>query len=135
MSGIAAIIQSKIHIGQTLLTPGQGQRAHNARPFRIIACDEERITFEHPSSAFSLAFDVIEAAVSEVRKAGDSVPIGSVFGWAAPGTFQRYLQDARGPKGGQGQTASYVAPLLVECGIAEYTMIGQAKGLRLIDGR
>jgi hypothetical protein len=32
------------------------------------------------------------------------------------------------------RTANYVAPVLVGCGVAEYTMEGRAKGVHLVDG-
>jgi hypothetical protein len=134
MSGgtmIAGTIKRHISAGQELLTPGRGLPATNQKPFTITKVDDSRIVFGFPSGPIFVRFSEIDHAIRETRKAGGRVRIGGLKGWADPGTLQRFLQDA---KGNPLQTASYVAPVLVECGIAEYTMEGRAKGLWLMEG-
>ena len=126
---IAAIIKRHIYAGQVLSTPGTGLPPSGQRPFPIAKVDDARIVFRFPSGDISIRFREIEYAIAETRKAGGRVRLGGNKGWADPGTLQRFLQCA---KGHQQQTVSYVAPVLVECGIAEYTMEGRAKGIRLV---
>ena len=126
---IAATIKRWIYEGQVLLTPGAGDPPIAQRPFTIGAVEDARIVFDFPSGPINVRFNEIEYAISETRKAGGKVRIGANQGWAEPGTFQRFLQDA---KGNQLRTANYVAPVLVECGILEYTTEGRAKGVRLL---
>ena len=126
---IAGTIKRQIYAGQVLLTPGRGLPAMNQKPFTIAKVDDSRIVFEFPSGRIVVRYSGIDLAIREMREAGGRVRIGAAQGWADPGTFQRFLQDA---EGNPLRTASYVAPILVECGIAEYTMEGSAKGVRLV---
>lgn len=126
---IAATVKRWIYPGQVLLTPGRGDPATGQHPFTIGAVEDARIVFDFPSGPINVRFNEIEYAISETRKAGGRVLIGANQGWAKLGTFQRFLQDA---KGNQLRTANYVAPVLEECGVLEYTMEGQAKGVRLL---
>ena len=126
---IAATIKRWIYQGQVLWTPGTGDPPIAQRPFTIGAVEDARIVFTFPSGPINVRFNEIEYAVNEMLKVGGRVRIGADNRWAKPGTFQRFLQDA---KGNPTRTANYVAPVLVECGILEYTMEGQAKGVRLL---
>ena len=128
---ITNAIERWIYAGQVLWTPGRGDPPTNQHPFTIRGVTDTRLIFDFPSGPINVGFDEIEYAIAETRKAGGRVCIGAAARWADPGTFQRFLQDA---KGNQLRTASYVAPVLVECGIVEYTMEGSAKGVRLIGG-
>ena len=127
---IAAIIRRHISAGQVLSTPGRGLPPSGQNPFRIARVDDSRVVFRFPSGEISVPFSEIEHAIAEVRKAGGRVRLGGSQGWADPGTLQRFLQDA---KGNQLRTVTYIAPVLAECGIAEYTMEGGAKGIQLVD--
>ena len=127
---IAGTIKHHTYAGQVLLTPGRGLPARNQKPFTIAKVDDSRIVFEFPSGPIFVRYSDIDHAIREMRQAGGRVRIGAAQGWADRGTFQRFLQDA---KGNRLRTANYVAPVLVECGIVEYTMEGIAKGVRLID--
>lgn len=126
---IAATIKRWIYQGQVLWTPGTGDPPTGQRPFAIAAVEDARIVFDFPSGPINVRFNEIEYAISETRNAGGRVRIGANQGWAEPGTFQRFLQDA---KGNQLRTANYVVPVLVECGILDYSMEGRAKGVMLI---
>ncbi len=127
----ADTIDRWIYAGQVLWTPGRGEPPTNRHPFTIMEVTDTRLIFDFLSGPINVRFDEIEYAIAETRKAGGRVRIGAAARWADPGTFQRFLQDA---KSNQLRTASYVVPVLVECGIIEYTMEGSAKGVRLIDG-
>ena len=128
---IAGTIKRHIYAGQVLLTPGRGLPAVNQNPFTIAKVDDSRIVFEFPSGPIFVRYSEIDHAIRETRKAGGRVRIGAAQGWADPGTLQRFPQDA---KGNTLRTANYVAPVLVGCGVAEYTMEGRAKGVHLVDG-
>ena len=125
---IAAIIKRHIYEGQMLCTPGHGMAATGRRQFHIDRIDDLRILFRVPS-VISSRFSEIESAVVETRQAGGRVRLGGFNGLADPGTLERFLQEARG---NDTRTVTYVAPVLVQCGIAEYTMEGRAKGIRLV---
>ena len=125
---IAATIKRWIYAGQVLWTPGRGDPPEDQRPFTIRAVADDRVIFEFPSGPINVKFDEIDYAISETRKAGGRVRIGADQRWAEPGTFQRFLQDA---KGTQLRTANYVVPVLEECRVLEYTMEGHEKGVRL----
>lgn len=128
---IAGTIKRHIYAGQVLLTPGRGLPAVNQNPFTVAKVDDSRIVFEFPSGPIFVRYSEIDHAIRETRKAGGRVRIGAAQGWADSGTLQRFLQDA---KGNPLRTANYVAPVLVGCGVAEYTMEGRAKGVHLVDG-
>ena len=128
---IAHTIKRWIYAGQVLWTPGRGEPPTSQHPFTIKVVTDTGLIFDFPSGPINVSFDEIEYAIAETRKVGGRVRIGADEGWADLGTFQRFLQDA---KGNQLRTASYVAPVLEECRIIEYTMEGLAKGVRLIDG-
>ena len=127
---LAEIINRHIHAGQELWTPGRGIPPRLQSPFRIAAVNDERIIFEFPpgESCVLVRIKAIEDAIRQTHDAGGEVPLGGSQGWAKPGTFHRFLQDA---KGSPMRVVTYVAPVVVECGLAEYKMMGQAKGLRL----
>ena len=127
---IGETVKRWIYAGQVLLTPGSGDPPTDQSEFTIGAVGELRITFDFPSGPLRVRYDVIKHAISETRKAGGRVRIGATQGQADPGTFQRFLQDEQG---NLTQNASFVVPVLVECGILDYTMEGSAKGVRLID--
>lgn len=128
---IAGTIKRHIYAGQVLLTPGRGLPAVNQNQFTIAKVDDSRIVFEFPSGPIFVRYSEIDHAIRETRKAGGRVRIGAAQGWADSGTLQRFPQDA---KGNTLRTANYVAPVLVGCGVAEYTMEGRAKGVHLVDG-
>lgn len=123
------INKGRIFAGQEFHTPGQGIHAKKQSPFTLAEVNELQIKIIFPNSIITIRPDHIDRAVGDVREAGGQVRIGAFNGWAKSGTLQRFLQDARGSAL---QDASYVAPMLVECGIAEYTMLGRAKGVRLV---
>ena len=125
---IAAIIKRHIYEGQLLYTPGRGLPPSGQSQFRIDRIDDLRVVFRVPS-VISSRFSEIENAIAETRKAGGRVRLGGFNGLADPGTLERFLQEARG---NATRTVTYVAPVLVECGIAEYTLEGGAKGIRLV---
>ena len=127
---IANTIKRWIYAGQVLLTPGSGDLPTDQSEFTISEVGDLRITFDFPSGPLRVRYDVIEYAISATRAAGGRVRIGSIQGQADPGTFQRFLQDQQG---NLTQNASYVVPVLVECGIMGYTMEGSAKGVQLIE--
>ena len=124
---IAGIITRHIHEGQELYTPGTGSPARGKSKFTIGMIEDTRITFVFERSAIQVSYRHIDYAVCQARRAGGTVRIGSRQGRADSGTLQRFLQDAQG---NVLMNASYIAPVLVECGIAEYVMIGRSKGLR-----
>ena len=128
---IGETIKRWIDSGQVLLTPGRGIPPTHQREFKIGTVGDVRITFDFPKSQVHVWYDEIEHAINETRKAGGRVRIGAYEGRAELGTFQRFLQDAQG-KHKQQRNAEYVAAVLEECGISEYTIEGGAKGIRLI---
>lgn len=126
----AEIINRHIHAGQELWTPGRGIPPRGQSPFKVAAVDDARMIFEFPpgESCVLVRLSAIEDAIIQTRNVGGTVRLGGSQGWAEPGTFHRFLQDA---KGSPMRIVTYVAPVVVECELAEYTMIGRSKGLRL----
>ena len=127
-STLGVLIKSHIRPRQILLTPGTGNPPRNQRRFMIGEVSDCRIVFDFPKSRIVVRFTDIEVAIREMRRAGGEVRIGAYQGWAERGTLENFLQEARG---NQLRTANYVAPVLVECGVASYVMNGQAKAIRL----
>ena len=127
---LAEIINRHIYADQELWTPGTGTPPRRQHPFRVAAVNDERIIFEFPRSdnCVLVRISAIKEAIIQTRNVGGTVLLAGDNRRAEPGTFQIFLQDARGSAK---RDVTYVAPVLVECALAEYTMIGQAKGLRL----
>ena len=128
-SMIADVIRTHISQGQRLETPGRGMPARNSRSFTVGGLNETRIYFDFPNTSVAVLFEVIDAAIKRLKNAGGQALIGGAQGWADPGTFQRFLQNAQG---NAMRTVNYVAPVLVECGIAQYAMVGNRKAIRLV---
>ena len=127
---LAEIIQRHIYVGQELWTPGRGMPPRRQSPFKIAAVNDERVIFEFPhrESCVLVRIAAIENAILQMRDAGGEVVLGGSQGQTEPGTLQSFLEHARG---NSTRVVTYVAPVVVECELAEYTMIGDAKGLRL----
>ena len=112
---------------QTLWTPGQGIPPKNQRPFTILAVDDDGIRVDKLPG--KIHFDWIEYALQLVMSWGGTVPIGSSQGQpAASETLEWCLHVSRG---NFTRTATYVAPILVESGLARYVMLGERKGIAL----
>ena len=127
---LAEIINCHIYVGQELWTPGRGIPPRGQSPFEIAALNDERIIFEFPhrESCLLVRITSIEDAIFQTRDAGGEVLLGGSQGQTEPGTLQSFLESARG---NSTRVVTYVALVIVECELAEYTMIGDAKGLRL----
>ena len=110
-----------------LLTPGAGYPPRNQQKFAVTAISDTGIKIDKLGQ--EIRCDVLEGAVSNIRNVGGEVPIGGKQGWADPGTLERFLQDARG---NNTRTSTYAAPILVECGVAEYVPAPGAKRIRLL---
>ena len=119
-------IRDRIRPGQLLQSPGTGYPPQNQVDFAVTDVGDMGIWVDKLRQW--IRFDVLERVVSEVRATGGAVFIGSKQGWADDGTLERFLQDARG---NNTRTSTYVAPILVECGIAEYVPQAKAKRIRL----
>ena len=120
-------IRQRLVSGCILLTPGKGYPPQNQQVFEIIAVSSTGIKINKLKQ--EIRFDVLERVVSNVRNAGGDVLIGGKQGWADPGTFERFSQDARG---NNTRTSTYAAPILVECDVAEYVPAAGAKRIRLL---
>ena len=120
-------IRQTLDSGYILLTPGRGYPPIKQQPFEVTAITNMGIKTDKLGQ--EIRFDVLERVVSNVRNAGGEVPVGSKQGWADPGTLERFLQDARG---NNTRTSTYAAPILVECGVAEYVPVPGAKRIRLL---
>ena len=115
--------------GQILWTPGNGTPPKNQRAFRVLAVDQEGIRID--KLAGQIRFDWVEYALRMVMSWGGTVPIGSSQGIpAAPETLEWGLHVSRG---NFTRTATYVAPILVHCGLARYVMMGDRKGITLTE--
>ncbi len=128
-SGSGAVertIRDRIRPGQILQSPETGYPPKNQSDFAVTNVGDMGIWVDKLNQW--IQFDVLARVVSEVRAAGGAVLIGSKQGWADGGTLERFLQDARG---NNTRTSTYVAPVLVECGIAEYVPQAGAKCIRL----
>ena len=119
-------IRDRIHPGQILQSPGTGYPPKDQRNFEVSDVGNKGIKVEKLGQW--IGFDVLERVVSDVRAGGGEVFIGSKQGWADGGTLERFLQASRG---NNKRTSTYVAPVLVECGIAEYVPQAGAKCIRL----
>ena len=75
-----------------------------------------------------IGWAVIDSAVSALRNAGGIAEIGGYNGWAKPGTFERFLQNARG---NNKRTSTYVVPALVKAGVVNYVAQSRPKHIRL----
>ena len=120
-------IRQTLVSGHILLTPGAGYPPRNQQKFAVTAISDTGIKIDKLGQ--EIRCDVLESAVSNIRNAGGEVPVGSKQGWADPGTLERFLQDARG---NNTRTSTYAAPILVECGVAEYVPAAGAKRIRLL---
>ena len=120
-------IRQTLDSGHILLTPGAGYPPRNQQKFAVTAISDTGIKIDKLGQ--EIRCDVLESAVSNIRNAGGEVPVGSKQGWADPGTLERFLQDARG---NNTRTSTYAAPILVECGVAEYVPAAGAKRIRLL---
>lgn len=120
-------IRQRLDSGCILLTPGRGYPPIKQQTFSIAAISNTGIKTDKLGQ--EIRFDVLERVVSNVRNAGGDVLIGGKQGWADPGTLERFLQDARG---NNTRTSTYAAPILVECGVAEYVPAAGAKRIRLL---
>ena len=120
-------IRQTLVSGCILLTPGAGYPPRNQQKFAVTAISDTGIKIDKLGQ--EIRCDVLERVVSNVRNAGGEVPVGSKQGWADPGTLERFLQDARG---NNTRTSTYAAPILVECGVAEYVPAPGAKRIRLL---
>ena len=97
------------------------------KDFTITEINDAGIKFSKLGQTL-ISWAVIDDAVSTLRNAGGEAEIGGYNGWAKPGTFERFLQDARY---NNTRTSTYVAPILVESYIAEYVPKPGAKRIRL----
>lgn len=120
-------IRNRLYPEQTLLSPGSGYPPSRQTPFEVVAISDTGIKVNKLGE--EIRFDVLERVVSDVCNAGDDVIIGGAQGLADSGTLERFLQDARG---NTTRTSTYAAPILVECGIAEYVPLPGAKRIRLL---
>ena len=120
-------IRQRLVSGCILLTPGAGYPPRNQQPFEVTAISNVGIKIDKLGQ--EIHFDVLRRVVSNVQNAGGDVLIGGKQGWADPGTLERFLQDARG---NNTRTSTYAAPILVECGVAEYVPAAGAKRIRLL---
>ena len=120
-------IRQTLVSGCILLTPGAGYPPRNQQTFEVTAISNVGIKIDKLGQ--EIRFDVLERVVSNVRNAGGDVLIGGKQDWADPGTLERFLQDARG---NNTRTSTYAAPILVECGVAEYVPAAGAKRIRLL---
>ena len=120
-------IRQTLDNGYILLTPGRGYPPLKQQPFEVTAITNTGIKVNRLQQ--EIRFNILERVVPNVRNAGGEVPVGSKQGWADPGTLERFLQDARG---NNTRTSTYAAPILVECGVAEYVPAAGAKRIRLL---
>ena len=120
-------IRQTLDSGYILLTPGRGYPPLKQKPFEVTAITNTGIKVNRLQQ--EIRFNILERGVSNIRNAGGEVPVGSKQGWADPGTLERFLQDARG---NNTRTSTYAAPILVECGVAEYVPAAGAKRIRLL---
>ena len=120
-------VRQALGSGCILLTPGKGYPPRNQKSFAVTAVSNTSVRVDRLTS--EIRFDVLEYAVSGIRDAGGEVPIGGKQDWADNGTLERFLQDARG---NNTRTSTYVAPILVASGIAEYVPAPRAKRIRLL---
>ena len=123
---VAQAIRSHIQRGQILQSPGSGYPPRNREDFMVTEVGTTGIRVSKLGQPID--FSVLQRVVSDARNAGGTVNIGSKQGPADPGTLERFIQDAVGD---QTRRSTYVAPILVEAGIAEYIPGGGAKRIRL----
>ena len=119
-------VRDHIHRGQILLSPGRGYPPHSQEEFTVLEVADTGIKVSKLAQA--IRFGVLDTVICDMRNAGGTVLIGGAQGWAKLGTFERFIQDAVGD---QTRRSTYVAPILVECGISEYVPEPGAKRIRL----
>ena len=124
--GVQRTIMNRLYRGQILRTPGIGYPPHGQRDFQVTVVSSTGVKIDKLGQ--EVRFDALEQAVSNIRNAGGDVLIGGKQGWADDGTLERFLQDIRG---NNTRTSTYAAPLLVECGIAQYVRAPGPKRIRL----
>ena len=113
-------IERTLAVGQFLPTPSGGAW------FSITAMNGEGIRIDRQVPR--ITWRALEQVVSVVRNQGSPVRIGAIHGIPELGTLEAYLMDALGTKT---STASYVAAILTEAGVAEYAKVAGSRAIHI----
>jgi hypothetical protein len=126
-ASVRRAIESRLYRGQILKTPGRGYPPISRKKFMVTEVGPRSIKVDKLRQTV-ISYAGVENAVSALCHVGGTAEIGGYNGWAKPGTFERFLQDARES---QTRTATYVVPILVEAGVVEYVPRPGPKHIRL----
>ena len=126
MDSLVTAVRRCIVPAQVLWSPGRGIPPRKQEPFTVLDINDAGIRIDKLGQP--ILFQHIEYAIHRIANWGNIVPIGSRQGWAEHETLEWALQVARG---NNTRTATYVAPILVETGLARYVMLDRQKGIAL----
>jgi hypothetical protein len=115
-----------------LFTPGRGISGHGGKPFGIVTVDRQRIGIQSGRSLIPLGrecFDIIEKAFTSTSQLW--LRVVSSHGEPLEGSADALI---RAQTGSELARANYVCAILVYCGLVEYTMRGNRKGIQVPGG-
>ena len=124
------IVLEKVLVGDELFTPGRGFQGSRSKPFKIKSKSSSTVHISSGNSTIPLerlCFDTVEKAFSQnpllwlrVAALHDSEPFEN--------SVDKLVRDATGS---QLARANYMCSVLEHCGLVQYSMHGNKKGIEL----